>query len=110
MRHCDTAAQSVQEWWLRFGDLDPGIRQERTALMPVSWTRARKVNVVDRTGGGDLRTAELMDIIFMNEVERKMYEHEGLATDAWIKSSKHDVTVVATLGDAFVQWEKARAY
>jgi sugar/nucleoside kinase (ribokinase family) len=28
-----------------------------------------------------------------------MYEHEGVATEAWIKSSKHDVTVVATLGD-----------
>ena len=50
-------------------------------------------------GRMNMRTAELMDIIFMNEVERKMYEHEGVATDAWIKSSKHDVTVVATLGD-----------
>lgn len=39
------------------------------------------------------------DIIFMNEVELKMYEDKGVITDAWIKSLKHDLTVVATLGD-----------
>ena len=48
----------------------------------------------------NMRAAEFMDIIFMNEVELNMYEHQGLVTDAWIKSSKHDVTVVVTLGDA----------
>ena len=51
-------------------------------------------------GRMDMRAAELMDIIFMNEVELKMYEHEGVVTDAWMRSLKHDVTVVATLGDA----------
>ena len=51
-------------------------------------------------GRMNMRTAELMDIIFMNEVELKMYEHEGVVTDAWMRSLKHDVTVVATLGDA----------
>jgi sugar/nucleoside kinase (ribokinase family) len=47
-----------------------------------------------------MRTGELMDIIFMNEAELKMYQHQGLVTETWIKSSKHDVTVVVTLGDA----------
>lgn len=51
-------------------------------------------------GRMDMRTAELFDIIFMNEVELKMYEHEGFVTNAWIKSLKHDLTVVVTLGDA----------
>jgi ribokinase len=50
-------------------------------------------------GQMDMPTAELFDIIFMNEVELKMYEDEGIVTDAWIKSLKHDVTVVVTLGD-----------
>jgi sugar/nucleoside kinase (ribokinase family) len=50
-------------------------------------------------GRMNMRTAETMDIVFMNEAERKVYEHECAATEAWIKSSKHDVTVVATLGD-----------
>jgi sugar/nucleoside kinase (ribokinase family) len=50
-------------------------------------------------GQMDVPTAELFDIIFMNEVELKMYEDEGIVTDAWIKSLKHDVTVVVTLGD-----------
>jgi sugar/nucleoside kinase (ribokinase family) len=47
----------------------------------------------------DMSAAELFDIIFMNEVELKMYENKGIVTDAWIKSSKHDLTVVVTLGD-----------
>ena len=47
----------------------------------------------------DMPTAELFDIIFMNEVERKMYEDKGIVTDAWIKSLKHDLTVAVTLGD-----------
>ena len=48
----------------------------------------------------NVHTAELMDVVFMNETERKTYEHEGVVTDTWIKSSKHDVTVVTTLGEA----------
>jgi sugar/nucleoside kinase (ribokinase family) len=44
-------------------------------------------------------TAELFDIIFMNEVELKTYEKKGTVTDAWIKSSEQDLTVVVTLGD-----------
>jgi sugar/nucleoside kinase (ribokinase family) len=47
----------------------------------------------------DMPTAELFDIIFVNEVELKMYEDKGTVTDAWIKSLKHDLTVVVTLGD-----------
>ena len=48
----------------------------------------------------NMHTGELMDVIFMNEAERKMYEHEAAVTNAWIESSKHDVTVVVTLGEA----------
>ncbi len=47
----------------------------------------------------DITTAELFDIIFMNEVEVKMYQDKGTLTDAWIKSLKHDLTVAVTLGD-----------
>jgi sugar/nucleoside kinase (ribokinase family) len=47
----------------------------------------------------DMPTAELFDIIFMNEVELKMYEDKGIVTAAWIKSLKHDLTVAVTLGD-----------
>ena len=47
----------------------------------------------------DMPTAELFDIILMNEVELKMYEDKGIVTDAWIKSFKHDLTVAVTLGD-----------
>jgi sugar/nucleoside kinase (ribokinase family) len=50
-------------------------------------------------GRMDMPTAEMFDIIFMNEVELKMYEDKGVITDAWIKSLKHDLTVVVTLGD-----------
>jgi sugar/nucleoside kinase (ribokinase family) len=50
-------------------------------------------------GRMSMRTAELMNIIFMNEDEREMYQGKGLVTDAWIKGLKHDVTVVSTLGD-----------
>jgi sugar/nucleoside kinase (ribokinase family) len=47
----------------------------------------------------NMPTAELFDIIFMNEVELKMCENKRVITDAWIKSLKHDLTVVVTLGD-----------
>jgi sugar/nucleoside kinase (ribokinase family) len=47
-----------------------------------------------------MRTGELMDIIFMNEDELKTYQHKGVVTKAWVKASKHDATVVVTLGDA----------
>jgi hypothetical protein len=56
----------------------------------LSWETDGRMNV---------HSAELGDVIFMNETERKMYEHKGVVT-AWIKSSKHDVTVVTTLGEA----------
>jgi len=36
----------------------------------------------------------------MNEVEMKMYRNKGVVTDAWMKSLKHYLTVVVTLGDA----------
>ena len=39
----------------------------------------------------NMPTAELIDIIFMNEVELEMYEHESFVTDAWMRSSDHDV-------------------
>jgi len=50
-------------------------------------------------GRMDMPTAELFDIIFMNEAELKMYEDKGIVKDAWIKSLRHDLTVVVTLGD-----------
>jgi sugar/nucleoside kinase (ribokinase family) len=46
----------------------------------------------------DMPTAELFDIIFMNEVELKMYVDKGIVTDDWIKSLKHDLTMAVTLG------------
>jgi hypothetical protein len=50
-------------------------------------------------GRMNMPTAELFDITFMNEVELKMCEDKRVITDAWIKSLKHDLTVVVTLGD-----------
>jgi ribokinase len=76
--------------WAPSHQMHDQLRHWRQMGVSLSW---------ETDGQMDMRSAELMNIIYMNEVERKMYEHEGVATEAWIKSSKHDVTVVATLGD-----------
>jgi len=67
------------------------LQRWRQMGVSLSWETDGRMNV---------HTAELMDVVFMNETERKTYENEGVVTDAWIKSSKHDVTVVTTLGEA----------
>ena len=67
------------------------LQRWRQMGVSLSWETDGRMNV---------HTVELMDVVFMNETERKTYEHEGVVTDAWIKSSKHDVTVVTTLGEA----------
>ena len=61
--------------------------------------RHRGISLSWETDGQmDVPTAELFDIVFMNEVELKTYGKKGIVTDAWIKSSEHDLTVVVTLG------------
>ena len=77
--------------WAPAQEMHDQLRHWRHMGISLSWETDGRMN---------MRTAELMDIIFMNEVELKMYEHEGLVTGAWIKSLKHDVIVVVTLGDA----------
>ena len=77
--------------WALSQEMHDQFRHWRRMGISLSWETDGRMN---------MRAAELMDIIFMNEVELKMYEHEGVVTDAWMKSLKHDVTVVATLGDA----------
>ena len=77
--------------WEPSQEMDNQLQHWRQMGISLSWETDGRMN---------MRTAEFMDIIFMNEVERKMYEREGVLTDAWIKSSKHDVTVVVTLSDA----------
>jgi len=76
-------------WALSHGMHDQ-LQHWRQMGVSLSWETDGRMN---------MRTGELMDIIFMNEAERKTYEHESAATEAWITSSKHDVTVVTTLGD-----------
>jgi ribokinase len=76
--------------WAPSREMHDQLRHWRQMGVSLSWETDGRMN---------MRTAELMDIIFMNEAERKTYEHEGVATEAWIKSSKHDVIVVTTLGD-----------
>jgi sugar/nucleoside kinase (ribokinase family) len=66
------------------------LRHWRHMGISLSWETDGRMN---------MSTAELFDIIFMNEVELKMYEDKGIVTDSWIKSLKHDLTVVITLGD-----------
>ena len=77
--------------WAPSHEMHDQLQHWRQMDISLSWETDGRMN---------MRTAEFMDIIFMNEVELNMYEHQGLVTDAWIKSSKHDVTVVVTLGDA----------
>jgi hypothetical protein len=77
--------------WAPSHEMDTQLQHWRQMDISLSWETDGRMN---------MRTAEFMDIIFMNEVELNMYQHQGLVTDAWIKSSKHDVTVVVTLGDA----------
>ncbi len=63
------------------------------------WRRMRISLSWETDGRMNTRTAELMNVIFMNEDEREMYRRQGLITDTWIKGSKHDVTIVSTLDD-----------
>jgi len=77
--------------WAPSHEMDNQLQHWRQMDISLSWETDGRMN---------MRAAEFMDIIFMNEVELNMYQHQGLVTDAWIKSSKHDVTVVVTLGDA----------
>ena len=71
--------------------MDGQLQHWRQMDISLSWETDGRMN---------MRTAEFMSIIFMNEVELNKYLQQGLLTDAWIKSSKHDVTVVVTLGAA----------
>jgi sugar/nucleoside kinase (ribokinase family) len=77
--------------WSPSHEMRDQLRHWRQMGVSLSW---------ETDGRMTMRTGELMDIIFMNEAELKMYQHQGLVTETWIKSSKHDVTVVVTLGDA----------
>jgi ribokinase len=77
--------------WALSQEMHDQLRHWRRMGISLSWETDGRMNML---------AAELMDVIFMNEVELKMYEHEGVVTGAWMKSLKHDVTVVATLGDA----------
>ncbi len=77
--------------WAPSQEIHDLLQHWRQMGLSLSWETDGRINVY---------TAELMDVVFMNETERKMYEHKGVVTDAWIKSLKHDVTVVTTLGEA----------
>jgi sugar/nucleoside kinase (ribokinase family) len=76
--------------WVPSHKMHDQLRHWRQMGVSLSW---------ETDGRMDMPTAELFDIIFMNEVELKMYEDKGVVTDAWIKSLKRDLTVVVTLGD-----------
>jgi sugar/nucleoside kinase (ribokinase family) len=76
--------------WALLREMHDQLRHWRQEGISLSW---------ETDGRMDMPTAELFDIIFMNEVELKMYEDKGIVTDAWIKSLKHDLTVAVTLGD-----------
>ena len=76
--------------WFPSHEMHDQLRHWRQVGISLSW---------ETDGRMDMPTAELFDNIFMNEVERKMYEDKGIVTDAWIKSLKHDLTVAVTLGD-----------
>ena len=77
--------------WAPSHQMDGQLQHWRQMDISLSWETDGRMN---------MRTAEFMSIIFMNEVELNKYLQQGLLTDAWIKSSKHDVTVVVTLGAA----------
>jgi sugar/nucleoside kinase (ribokinase family) len=76
--------------WAPPHQMEDQLQHWRQMGISLSWETDGRMN---------MRTAAFMNIIFMNEVELKRYLQQGLVTDAWIKSSKHDVTVVVTLGD-----------
>jgi len=77
--------------WVPSNEMHNQLQYWRHMGISLSWETDGQMN---------MPTAELFDIIFMNEVELKMYEQEGIVTDAWIRSLTHDLTVVVTLGDA----------
>jgi sugar/nucleoside kinase (ribokinase family) len=76
--------------WVPSHKMHDQLRHLRHRGVSLSW---------ETDGSMNMATAELFDIIFMNEVELKIYEDKGIVTDAWIKSLKHDLAVVVTLGD-----------
>jgi sugar/nucleoside kinase (ribokinase family) len=76
--------------WVPSHEIRDRLRHWRHIGVSLSW---------ETDGQMDMPTAKLFDIIFMNEVELKIYEDKGLVTDAWIKSLEPDLTVVVTLGD-----------
>ena len=76
--------------WAPPHQMEDQLQHWRQMGISLSWETDGRMN---------MRTAAFMNIIFMNEVKLKRYLQQGLLTDAWIKSSKHDVTVVVTLGD-----------
>jgi len=77
--------------WAPLHEMQDQLRNWRRMGISLSWETDGRMN---------MSIAELIDIIFMNEVELEIYEHEGVVTGAWIRSSDHDATVVVTLGDA----------
>jgi len=76
--------------WFPSHEMRGQLQHWRDAGISLSWETDGRMNTA---------IAELFDIIFMNEVELKMYKDKGAVTDAWIKSPKHNLTVVVTLGD-----------
>jgi len=76
--------------WVPSYEMRGQLQQWRQTGISLSW---------ETDGQMDMPTAELFDIVFMNEVELKMYEAKGIVTDAWIESLKGDLTVVVTLRD-----------
>jgi ribokinase len=77
--------------WVPSYEMREQLQQWRQTGISLSW---------ETDGQMDMPMAELFDIVFMNEVELKMYEAKGIVTDAWIESLKGDLTVVVTLGDS----------
>jgi sugar/nucleoside kinase (ribokinase family) len=76
--------------WTPSHEMHDQLQHWRRMGISLSWETDGRMN---------MPTAELFDIIFMNKVELKMYQDKAAITDAWIKSLKHDLTVVVTLGD-----------
>ena len=76
--------------WVPSHKMRDQLQHWRQVGVSLSWETDGRMN---------MPTAELFNIIFMNEIELKMYENKGIVTDAWIKSLKQDLTVVVTLGD-----------
>jgi sugar/nucleoside kinase (ribokinase family) len=76
--------------WFPSHEMHDQLQHWRHMGITLSWETDGRMNML---------AAELFDVIFMNEVELKMYKDKGVITDAWIKSLKHDLVAVVTLGD-----------